>query len=263
MKFYADTHAHTLVSGHAYSTIREMAKAAKARGLQLQALTEHGPKMRWSCGVYYFLNLDVIPREMEGVELLFGVELNILDPEGTVDLPEKVYEKLDIVIASLHEQCYSMEHSEKENTTAYVNALKNPHIHILGHPDDGKFPVDYETIVKTAKETGKLLELNNASLSPASFRLNARKNALTILDLCKQYEQPITTGSDAHVDTDAGNFCYIEELVNYCKFPEELILTTDAEKIKTYLKNMKAKNSKNAQNNTTIIREIADFMKQY
>ena len=45
MKFIADTHSHTLASGHAYSTIREMAAAAEAKGLQALALTEHAPEM--------------------------------------------------------------------------------------------------------------------------------------------------------------------------------------------------------------------------
>lgn len=79
-KIIADTHAHTIVSGHAYSTIREMASAAKRRGIQVQALTEHAPKMPGTCGLYYFQNLDVIPREMDGVRMLFGAELNIMDP---------------------------------------------------------------------------------------------------------------------------------------------------------------------------------------
>ena len=62
MKIIADTHAHTLASGHAYSTIREMAAAARERGLKALALTEHAPKMPGTCGLFYFQNLDVVPR---------------------------------------------------------------------------------------------------------------------------------------------------------------------------------------------------------
>ena len=58
MNIIADTHAHSLMSGHAYSTIREMAAAAAAKGLQIMALTEHAPKMPGTCGKYYFENLD-------------------------------------------------------------------------------------------------------------------------------------------------------------------------------------------------------------
>lgn len=95
--------------------------------------------------------------------------------------------------------------------------------------------MDYERLVKAAKETHTLLELNNSSLRPQSFRVGARENVLAMLDLCRQYEVPVTTGSDAHVDVDAGNFCYVQEILEYCGFPEELVVTTDLERLKPYL----------------------------
>ena len=82
MKIIADTHSHTLASGHAYSTIKEMAAAAKARGLKALALTEHAPEMPGTCGLFYFQNLDVVPRECDGIRLLMGAEVNIMDPDG-------------------------------------------------------------------------------------------------------------------------------------------------------------------------------------
>ena len=113
--------------------------------------------------------------------------------------------------------------------------MKKPYINIIGHPDDSRVPVDYEILVKTAKETGTLLELNNSSLRPQSSRVGARENMLVMLDLCRQYEVPITTGSDAHIDVDAGNFTRAEELLEYCGFPEELVVTTDFEKIRPFI----------------------------
>lgn len=235
MKILADTHAHTIVSGHAYSTIREMAAAAVSRGMQAMALTEHAPDMPGTCQEYYFMNLDVVPREMNGIRMLFGAELNILNPQGEVDLSDQIIKDLDIVIASIHIPCYGLNHTKEENTNAYLAAMKNPYIHIIGHPDDGRFPVDYEALVKGAKETHTLLELNNSSLRPKSFREGTRENMLTMLDLCKQYDVPVTTGSDAHIDIDAGNFYYVQEVLDYCHFPEDLIVTTDLEKLKSYL----------------------------
>lgn len=235
MKFEADTHAHTLASGHAYSTIKEMAAAGAAKGLKALALTEHAPKMPGTCQLFYFQNLDVVPREICGIQILFGTELNIMDPDGTVDLPQKTCQDLDIVIASIHPPCYGLEHTEKENTRAYVETMKKPYINIIGHPDDGRFPIDYEVLVKTAKETGTLLELNNSSLRPQSSRQGTRENMLTLLDLCKQYDVPVTTGSDAHVDVDAGNFGNIEDVLKHCEFPKDLIVTTDFEKLKPFL----------------------------
>lgn len=239
MKFIADTHSHSLMSGHAYSTIKEMAKAAADRGLEMLALTEHAPKMPNTCGLYYFQNLVVIPRDMYGIKVLFGTELNIMNPAGEVDLPDALCSELDIVIASVHPPCYGKSRGIKENTQAYVNVMKNPYVHIIGHPDDARYPIDYEVLVKTAKETGTLLELNNSSLRPNSYREGAWENVSIMLELCKQYGVFVTTGSDAHVDVDAGNFCNIERLLKTCDFPEELVVTTDIKKMTSCLKHIK------------------------
>lgn len=235
MKLIADTHSHTLASGHAYSTIREMALAAKERGMRALAITEHAPDMPGSCGLYYFMNLDVLPREMYGVEMLFGTEANIVNPQGELDLPTHVLKDLDVVVASMHMPCFGEGHTVDEVMDAYLAVMRLPYVNIIGHPDDGRFPMDYERLVKAAKETHTLLELNNSSLRPQSFRVGARENVLAMLDLCRQYEVPVTTGSDAHVDVDAGNFCYVQEILEYCGFPEELVVTTDLERLKPYL----------------------------
>lgn len=235
MKLIADTHSHTLASGHAYSTIREMALAAKERGMRALAITEHAPDMPGSCGLYYFMNLDVLPREMYGVEMLFGTEANIVNPQGGLDLSGDVLKDLDIVVASMHMPCFGEGHTVDEVMDAYLAVMRLPYVNIIGHPDDGRFPMDYERLVKAAKETRTLLELNNSSLRPQNFRVGARENVLAMLDLCRQYEVPVTTGSDAHVDADAGNFCYVQEILEYCGFPEELVVTTDLERLKPYL----------------------------
>ena len=135
----------------------------------------------------------------------------------------------------MHVPCYGTEHTPEENIRAYVEVMKKPYVNIIGHPDDARFSFDYETLVKTAKETGTLLEVNNSSMRPASSRVGTRENILTMLDLCKQYDVPVTTGSDAHIDVDAGNFERAKELLEYCDFPEELVVTTDFEKVRPFL----------------------------
>lgn len=239
MRLIADTHAHTIASGHAYSSLREMAYAASKNGLEVLSLTEHAPQMPGSCQEIYFRNFNVIPREMHGVKLLLGTELNIMNPNGDLDLSESLCRNLDIVIASIHSPCYGLDHTREENTKAYTAVMKKPYVDIIGHPDDGRFPVDYEVLVQTAKETKTLLEINNSSLRPDGFRKNTRENVLQMLELCKQYEVCVTTGSDAHIDVDAGNFSYVKEVLEFCKFPEELVVTTDFNKLKEFLNNYK------------------------
>ena len=89
MRDVVDLHTHTIASGHAYNTIQEMVRAARERNLEIYGITEHAPAMPGTCTSMYFQNLEVLPREREGMTVLFGAELNILDFDGHVDLPER------------------------------------------------------------------------------------------------------------------------------------------------------------------------------
>ena len=156
MRDILDLHTHTIASGHAYNTINEMIRAAVGGGLKVLGITEHGPAMAGTCSNIYFQNLKVLPREWNGMRILYGVELNILDFEGHVDLPEHILEELDVVIASMHLPCFTGG-TKAENTRAYLNVMKNPYVRIIGHPDDGRYPVDYKALVEGAKENNVLL----------------------------------------------------------------------------------------------------------
>lgn len=234
MKFCFDTHTHTIASGHAYNTMQEMIDSAKEKGLELLAITEHAPTMPGSCHEYYFSNYQALRSHKKGIHMLYGAELNIIDYEGNIDLPEKILKTLDLCIASLHLPCCDPGTAE-ENTNAYIGAMKNPYVHIIGHPDDGRYPLDYERLVKAAKEHGIALELNNSSLGPNTFRAHARQNALAYLKLCKEHSVPIALGSDAHCCEDIGNFSYAEELLRAASFPQQLILNTATNKLLEYI----------------------------
>jgi len=239
MRVEIDTHTHTLASGHAYGSIREMVKAAKEKGLKGLAITEHAPEMPGSCHLFYFVNLRVLPREMYGVKLFFGSELNIMDAEGHVDLPTSTIKGLDITIASMHMPCYKGEKTIEEVTEAYIKVCEREDIDIIGHPDDGRFPVDYEELVKAAKRTGTLLEINNSSLKPDGYRANSRENALKMLKYCKQYEAMVVLGSDAHFDTAIAEYPFVDEVLKEADFPERLIANTSLEKLQSLLKRNK------------------------
>ncbi len=235
MKFELDTHTHTVASGHAYNTIMEMAKAGADKGLKLLCITEHAMTMPGTCHAFYFENLRAVPREMFGMQLMFGAEANIIDYEGGLDMEEGLLKQMDIVIASLHRPCIKCGTIE-ENTNALIGAMKNPYVSIIGHPDDGRYPVDYEALVKAAKTYNVLLELNNGSLNPSGFRLNAKPNDLKMLKLCKQYGVPITLGSDAHIFTDIAKYNFALDVISEAEFPEELIANTSVDKFLAFLR---------------------------
>ena len=78
-RLIADIHMHTLASGHAYGTIREMAAAVKEQQLQLIGISEHAPGIPGTVDPFYYGNLRVIPRVIDGVEILHGCEINVLN----------------------------------------------------------------------------------------------------------------------------------------------------------------------------------------
>lgn len=239
MNIRIDTHSHTLASGHAYNTLREMAAMAAEKGLEGLAVTEHAPEMPGSCQLYYFQNLRVVPRTLYNIHLLLGTELNIMDREGNVDLPQGVIRDLDIAIASLHTPCFKDERIQENVMQAYLSVMENPYIDIIGHPDDGRFPADYEVLAREAKRTGTFLEVNNSSLRPDGYRANTTENCLKMLEACKKEGTMVVFGSDAHFDLDIAEYPFAEELVRKTAFPEELVANTSYGKLISLLKHRK------------------------
>lgn len=234
-----DVHTHTLASGHAYGTINEMIKEASNRNLDILGITEHGPGIPGACNPFYFFNIKVVPRMQYGVKLMLGAEINILDYKGTLDLKHEHIKHLDLRIAGIHFQCYKPG-SIDENTTAIINAIKNPDIDIISHPDDGHCPLDYEAVVKAAKEYHTLLELNNNALRSSS-RLNVAQNQETLMKLSMKYDVPMICGSDAHYMNDIANYTCIEPIIKKVNFPDKLIINYDTKKFEEYI-NENAKN---------------------
>lgn len=234
MKCILDSHTHTIASGHAYSTITECAAAAAERGLSLLAITDHAAQASCTMARSYFGNFADIPKYINGVEVVCGVELNILNPNGEVDMEERRLKKMGTTIASLHQSYYSGK-TVKENTAAVINAMKNPLIKIIGHLGDPSFPVDLSACVSAAAETGTVIELNNASLNPNS---NSRKGGeQTVLDLaylCAKMQVPVVFGSDAHFHTLIGHLEYSIEAAEKAGIPENLIMNTSLDLYKKH-----------------------------
>lgn len=239
MRLVLDTHTHTVASAHAYSTVTEMARAAGEKGLELLAITDHGPALEDSSSKLHFMNYHILPKEMFGVHMLYGAELNILDFDGNVDLDEYILKRLDICIASFHTMCTNPG-SIEENTAAYLNAMENPYVSIIGHPEDGYIPIDFELLVKKAKEKKVLIELNNSSIKSAFYRLNTRENMKTLLNLCKEQGVHISVGTDSHFSASVGNFDEALKVLEEVDFPEELVANTSKDKFLRLLEERKS-----------------------
>ena len=232
MQFVADLHVHTVASGHAYSTVAEIARVAADKGLDLIALTDHGPAMPGGPHAYHFSNQTAIPNVLFGVRVLKGIEANVMDRRGRLDLDEFRLSKLDIVAIGLHTVC-SPYGNKKENTTMMVEAMQNPFVDIVVHPGNPEYLVDEETIVKAAVQYNVALEVNNSSLTVS--RKGSLPHCDQIVSLAKAYGAKLIVGSDSHYCETVGEFSVAAALLDKHGILPEQVLNTSLEKILAHL----------------------------
>lgn len=236
MNIVADLHTHSISSGHAYSTVKEIILAAKAAQLELVAITDHGPAMLGAPTAYHFGNLSVLPAKYDGIEILYGVEANIIDNNGNLDLSDYYLKKLDIVLAGLHEESFKPV-SVEENTLALIQAIKNPYVDIIVHPGNPAFMINPEKVVQASKEYGVALEVNNSSLTIC--RKGSLERCTAILKYARQYGSLIALGSDAHWADSVGKFVEAKDLLCKSQIQEEQVLNTNKEKVLQFLQTRK------------------------
>ena len=207
-----DLHTHTILSGHAFGTLEENIKAAKKRNLSLLGITDHGPALKGSPSEVYFRCGDRFPRIVDGIRILFGVEANIINDNGGLDLPDDILKKLDIVIVGLHKNCGYLDQGIEKNTEVLIKAMENKYVKIVSHPYNSEMKVDMEKISKAAIKNKVLLELN------ASYFFKGKINNSEILDgiktmvkILKENNQKILINSDAHSSFEVGRF---DELIS-------------------------------------------------
>ncbi|MCK9478396.1 MAG: PHP domain-containing protein [Firmicutes bacterium] len=209
--------------------MEEYARAAADRGLQAIAITDHAPALPDGAHLYHFQNMVVLPRKMNGVIILRGVECSFLNSDADLDLDDKLLSSLDIVIASLHRPVYSPK-DENEHTEVLARACENPNIDILGHIGREKTEFDIELVVKKAKANGKLIEINSSSLTGK----RAAKRCLQVAKMCKEHSVPIALTSDSHISSNVGNVDLSIQLLKKINFDERLVVNSTFENLKSY-----------------------------
>lgn len=231
--FVADLHMHSIMSGHAFGTIRELAYVAAERKLALIGVTEHGPGIPGTCDPIYFRNIVDAPRELYGVEMLYGSEVNVL-AGGKVDLDERHLRCLDYAVAGIHNLCYDNE-GIVGNTDNVIGCMRNPKVRFISHPDDNRNPLDYPAIVQAAREYNVALEVNNSSLRKPQLRPGCVENYRKMIPLCMEYGVKIIVNTDSHDPSQVGDFTFARALLQDIGAGDEVILNNDLEKLKTFL----------------------------
>jgi putative hydrolase len=233
MNIIADLHTHTISSGHAYSTINELAAEAARKGLQAMAITDHGPALPGGPHRYHFCAMRFIPPVINGVRILTGIESNILDEYGTLDLEDATLEQLDFVMAGLHEGCGFDGQGIDRNSEAVIRAMANPKVKAISHPGNPAFPLHYEAVVQAAVVTGTALEINNSSFGTS--RKGSAGNCAELAELVARYGASLVIGSDAHIAQGVGVFDDALSLVTQIGIGEEQVINSSMARLLAFI----------------------------
>jgi DNA polymerase (family 10) len=199
-----DLHAHSRASdGH--NSIEEMARAARARGMSYMAITEHSRRLTVARGLdparlkRQIDEIDALNRDLPGITVLKGIEVGILE-DGSLDLPDAILKRLDLVIAAVHSK---FDLPRARQTERILKAMNNPVVSMLAHPtgrlidDREPYDVDMAKVIRKAQAAGCHLELN------------AHPERLDLLDTYCQMAKAegvlVCINSDAHSVHDFDN----------------------------------------------------------
>jgi DNA polymerase (family 10) len=192
-----DLHMHTTATdGNA--TLEEMVEAARARGFQYIAITDHSKRVTMARGLdaarllQQWKEIDRLNRKLKGFRVLKGIEVDILE-KGGLDLENDVLAQADWTVASVH---YGQNQSREQITRRIIGALENPHVRAVAHPTGRlinrrkPYEVDLDAVFKAARDNGKMMELN---ANPARLDLDDVACAAA-----KTFGIPIVISSDSH-----------------------------------------------------------------
>lgn len=231
MKLIADLHTHTIASTHAYATVTEMTYEAAELGLFALAITDHARTMPGAPGPFYFESLGILPEYLQGVRILRGIEANICDFDGNIDVEATLQNHLDWIVASMHTLTLNGKATVEKCTNAYLKLAENENVNVIGHSGSDYFKYDYEKVIPVFAKNGKLVEINDSAFR---YGRNYLGNCVTIARLCKKYGARICVDTDAHFTNTLGRAYKTLEMLKDIDFPEKLIVNTSVENLKAY-----------------------------
>ena len=222
-----DLHIHTVASGHAHSTIAEYINRAKELKMKIIGISDHGPSLDCTLAdVVYFKQAFRIPKIIDGIRVLKGVEANIINEKGDIDLPDTVLEKLDYVLAAFHFITPYKDAGEEKNTKAMINAIRSGKINILSHPfvNNNKFCYNLEKIAETACEHNVLLEVNTSYIKEHRLTDQLVENIKLMLKVVREHNKKVIVNSDSHNIWELGDDTPLKKIQSRLRLEKELII---------------------------------------
>ncbi len=233
LKLIADLHTHTLVSNHAFSTVNELCIEAARQGLRALAVTDHGVAMPDAPHKWYFNTFRRMPHIVNGGFLLLkGVEANVVDRDGNLDMDPQLLKKLDWVIASIH-QTLNEPATEEETTRMWLNVAENPLVDMIGHPEQRQFPFDHVRVAKAFGRNNKVVEINCAS---PKARPGNEEVLRAFAQCCKAEGVKVAVTSDAHSMYNLADKQWGVSFLEEIGYPEELVVNSSMGRLSTELR---------------------------
>ncbi|MDR0930567.1 MAG: PHP domain-containing protein [Clostridiales bacterium] len=234
MKILTDLHTHTNTSDHGFSTLLENATQANKKGLQAIALTNHGPAIEDGTHRWHYGNMIQLPRVIENVTVIRGMEANILNSTGKLDYDEMDSTDqagIELLIASCHGGVYQPS-STDEFLELYTNLCKRDDIHILGHLCRYQCTSHLDKIIPLANSKGILIELNALSYKDKRYH----ENNIRLIDACLKYNAQVCINTDTHFCYDIGDLNGMDKYLEEINFPQELVMNRDLPTLLDYFK---------------------------
>lgn len=239
MDYKIDLHVHSNTNVHAFSTIKENADYAAETGMKVIAITNHGPALEDTPHWWQLLNIRIVPEYINGVRILKGVEANIVGENGELDINQKLYEQMEIILAGFHgNHLYPANPDREKNTRAVINLMKSQKADIIVHLGNPSFPIDYKLVTKTAKECNIALELNNSSLG--GTRIGSEKTCRELAKYAKEYGCYICINTDSHYCAQIGHTPLASQIAEEIDYPQNLILNSSEDILFDFLEKRKS-----------------------
>ncbi len=229
-----DLHIHSINSGHAYSTFQDIVDEAVRKDMSMVAVTDHGPSMDGTNGPVHFYMGNRAPKKIKNTRILWGIEANLIDSDGTIDLPEDAEKRLDLIILGIHPFTPYMDLGRKGNTNALIKAIERyPRISILAHPLHYFYEYEFEPVWEAALAHNILLEFNLSYLVKYGERDIEKFQML--VEFVRKHGSQFIINSDAHFRHEIGDDSILDSFRDTITLDGSLVINNDENKLRNWL----------------------------
>jgi len=228
-----DLHVHTIRSQCGTMTLGEVVATAARRGMRSVGITDHALAFNPNPFQFHIL-CKRVPDEMDGVQVYKGIELNVLDTDGAVDVPMDLLGWFDYVAIGLHPLPQLLHDlGEQGNTDALIAALRrNPWIDVINHPTQFSHPLDLDRLLDEMAAQGIAFEINDCN---TFYRKSDPAVTAAMAVEAVSRGVPLVANSDAHVACELGRDDSIDEVFGLAGLQREIAVNAREETLVPFI----------------------------